>query len=102
VVNEVLRGPLRDLFDKERRITSVSGSGNNWAVGYYRYGLEYREQISDTIRQAAEECDSLQSFLLFHSMGGGTGSGLGTYIVEMLKDEYPEVYRFVTSVYAQR
>lgn len=58
----------------------------------------YREQLSETIRQAAEQCDSLQSFLLLHSMGGGTGSGLGTYIVEMLKDEYPEVFRFVTAV----
>lgn len=36
---------------------------------------------------------------MFHSLGGGTGSGLGTYILELLADEYPEVFRFTTSVY---
>ncbi|ELT88580.1 hypothetical protein CAPTEDRAFT_218781 [Capitella teleta] len=28
-----------------------------------------------------------------------TGSGLGTYVLNLLQDEYPEVYRFVTAVY---
>ncbi|CEM27733.1 unnamed protein product [Vitrella brassicaformis CCMP3155] len=30
VVNELMRGPLRDLFDSRQLITDVSGSGNNW------------------------------------------------------------------------
>lgn len=34
-----------------------------------------------------------------HSIGGGTGSGLGSYVTEILKDEFPEVYRFVTAVF---
>jgi len=99
VVNTLLTGPLKDVFDPSQRVTAVSGSGNNWAVGHYRYGLEYREQISETIRRAAEECDCLQSFLVLHSMGGGTGSGLGTYVLGLLADEYPDVYRFVTAVF---
>lgn len=99
VVNEILKGPLTNIFDASQLITSVSGSGNNWAVGFHRYGREYREQISETIRRAAEHCDSLQSFFILHSMGGGTGSGLGTSILELIKDEYPEVYRFVTAIY---
>ena len=33
------------------------------------------------IRAPVEEADSLQSFLLLHSLGGGTGSGVGTYIL---------------------
>lgn len=41
-------------------------------------------QILDTIRRTVEDCDSLQSFLLLHSLGGGTGSGVGTYILELL------------------
>ncbi|KAK2166312.1 hypothetical protein LSH36_40g16005 [Paralvinella palmiformis] len=28
-----------------------------------------------------------------------TGSGVGTYVLDLLKDEYPDVYRFVTAVY---
>eukprot|EP00922_Rhytidocystis_sp_ex-Travisia-forbesii_P025910 GHVS01038000.1.p1 GENE.GHVS01038000.1~~GHVS01038000.1.p1 ORF type:complete len:213 (-),score=20.97 GHVS01038000.1:1122-1760(-) len=34
------------------------------------------------IRRTVEQCDSLQSFFLIHSLGGGTGSGLGTYALE--------------------
>ena len=32
-------------------------------------------------------------------IGGGTGSGVGSYIVSMLEDLYPEVYRFSTCVF---
>lgn len=30
VVNEILQGPLRDVFDSTQLLTDVSGSGNNW------------------------------------------------------------------------
>lgn len=30
VVNEMLNGPLRDIFDCKQLITDVSGCGNNW------------------------------------------------------------------------
>ncbi|XP_041044831.1 tubulin epsilon chain isoform X1 [Carcharodon carcharias] len=99
VVNELLQGPLRDVFDSKQLITDVSGSGNNWAVGYKQYGCQYRDQILGVLRKTAEHCDSLQCFFLIHSMGGGTGSGLGTFVLSLLEDEFPEVYRFVTSVY---
>ena len=35
------------------------------------YGQQYREQIIEVIRHAAELCDCLQCFFLIHSMGGG-------------------------------
>uniref|UniRef100_A0A8C9FKQ0 Tubulin epsilon chain n=1 Tax=Pavo cristatus TaxID=9049 RepID=A0A8C9FKQ0_PAVCR len=99
VVNEILQGPLRDVFDSKQLITDVSGSGNNWAVGYKVYGCQYRENIVEKLRKTAEHCDCLQCFFIIHSMGGGTGSGLGTFVLNLLEDEFPEVYRFVTSVY---
>lgn len=34
-----------------------------------------------------------------HSLGGGTGSGFGTYILGLLQDYYPHIYRFTTSVF---
>jgi tubulin epsilon len=36
---------------------------------------------------------------LLHSLGGGTGSGLGSYILGLLEDEFPEVFRFTASVF---
>ncbi|XP_069090639.1 tubulin epsilon chain isoform X4 [Pleurodeles waltl] len=99
VVNEILQGPMKDLFDSKQLITDVSGSGNNWAVGNRLYGSQYREQIVDNLRRTAEQCDCLQCFFVIHSMGGGTGSGLGTFVLKLLEDEFPEVCRFVTAVY---
>ena len=102
VVNSLLAGPLAELFDARQRITDVSGSGNNWAHGYHVYGPTYRESIEEKVRKSAEQCDSLQCFLLLHSLGGGTGSGLGTYILESLEDYMPEVFRFVSCVCPSR
>lgn len=34
-----------------------------------------------------------------HSLGGGTGSGLGSYLLSTLEDNYPEVFRFAASVF---
>ncbi|KAK9816636.1 hypothetical protein WJX72_003106 [[Myrmecia] bisecta] len=99
VVNEMLKGPLGEIFDTRQLLTDVSGSGNNWAHGHNLYGPQYRERLVESIRRPAEECDSLQSFLLLQSLGGGTGSGLGCYILELLKDEFPEAYRFAASVF---
>ncbi|XP_047429921.1 tubulin epsilon chain isoform X2 [Mugil cephalus] len=99
VVNEILQGPLREVFDSTQLLTDVSGSGNNWAAGHLTYGSTYREQIVDKLRKAAEHCDCLQCFFLIHSMGGGTGSGLGTRVLGLLEDEFPDVCRIVTSIY---
>ena len=41
------------------------------AVGNKMYGTQYYDQIAETVRKAAEYCDSLQSFFIIHSMGGG-------------------------------
>ena len=30
VVNEIMKSPLRDVFDHKQLISDVSGSGNNW------------------------------------------------------------------------
>ncbi|XP_077363466.1 tubulin epsilon chain [Festucalex cinctus] len=98
VISEILKGPLRELFDTTQLLTGVSGAGNNWAVGHLTYGSSYRDKIVDQLRKAAEQCSCLQSFFLIHSMGGGTGSGLGTRVLRLLQDEFPEVCRIVIPV----
>jgi hypothetical protein len=36
----------------------------------------------------AEYCDSLEGFTLCHSIAGGTGSGMGSYLLELLSDHW--------------
>jgi tubulin gamma len=36
----------------------------------------------------AEYCDSLEGFTLCHSIAGGTGSGMGSYLLELLSERW--------------
>jgi hypothetical protein len=49
-------------------------------------------------RRQAERCDGLPDFLMLHSLGGGTGSGLGSAVLEGLRDEYPAAVLATVSV----
>jgi len=44
----------------------------------------------EVIRKHAESCEMLQGFQLCHSLGGGTGSGLGTLLTTKIKEEFPD------------
>ncbi|KAF5396589.1 Tubulin epsilon chain [Paragonimus heterotremus] len=99
VVGELFKGPMRTIYDNRFLITDVSGSGNNWAVGNCYYGHQYHEELVDVIRKATELCDCLQCFFLIHSLGGGTGSGVGTHLLNILTEDYPHIYRIVTAVF---
>lgn len=98
-LEETMKSSLGSLFDETQFIKDVSGSGNNFGHGNKEWGPIYRSNIEEGLRKNAELCDSLQSFVLTHSLGGGTGSGLGTYVLAMLEDLYPEVFRFTVSVF---
>ena len=102
VVNQLMNGPLKELFSSKQLIHGVSGAGNNWAHGFAEYGPMYRNNIFEKIRKETEHADSLQCFLLFHSLGGGTGSGLGSYILQELSDEYSKTFRFTSSVFPSK
>lgn len=91
-------GYLQDLFDDTCIITHYPGSGNNWAEGHCNYGPMFETTILTSIKKAVEKCDSLHGFLLMFSTGGGTGSGLGTYILKLLEDNYPNIDRFKRTI----
>ena len=50
----------------------------------------YLTAVEDLIRKQSEKCDALQGFQLIHSLGGGTGSGLGTLLLSKLREEEPD------------
>lgn len=72
------------------RHTGQSGAGNNWAKGHYTEGAELVDSVLDVVRKESEGCDCLQGFQLTHSLGGGTGSGMGTLLISKIREEYPD------------
>jgi tubulin epsilon len=98
-LQETMRSPLGALFDETQYVMDVYGAGNNFEHGFGEYGPKYRDRFCENLRRVVEHCDSLQTFFVMHSLGGGTGSGVGSYLLGLLHDEYPEVFRFSACVY---
>jgi len=46
--------------------------------------------VLEVIRRESEASDCLQGFQIAHSLGGGTGSGLGTLVIAKIREEYPD------------
>lgn len=44
----------------------------------------------DLVRKEAETCGCLQGFQVCHSLGGGTGSGMGTLLLSKIREEFPD------------
>ena len=103
-------GPIGKLFRPDNFVFGQSGAGNNWAKGHYTEGTHFKftqqnfnfilklsfegaelvDSVLDVVRKECETSDCLQGFQLTHSLGGGTGSGLGTLLVSKIKEEYPD------------
>ena len=47
-------------------------------------------KIFSSHNREAEGSDSLEGFVLTHSIAGGTGSGMGSYVLEKLADRFPK------------
>lgn len=90
-VIDVIKASKRGkLFSPDSFVYGQSGAGNNWAKGHYTEGAELVEQSLEVLRREAESCDVLQGFQVTHSLGGGTGSGMGTLLVSKIREEYPD------------
>ena len=57
------------------------------------------DNVMDRIRRLADNCTGLQGFLLFHSFGGGTGSGFGSLLMDRLSTDYGKKAKLEFSVY---
>lgn len=49
-----------------------------------RAGKEQIETVVDAVRKQQELCSGLQGYLIFHSFGGGTGSGFASLLMDRL------------------
>jgi len=89
-MDAIRAGKNGSLFRPDNFVNGQSGAGNNWAKGHYTEGAELVDSIMEVVRKESEGCDMLQGFQITHSMGGGTGSGMGTLLVSKIREEYPD------------
>ncbi|KAL4121453.1 hypothetical protein ACI65C_011242 [Semiaphis heraclei] len=91
VIHSIMSSNYSKLYNPENVYLSKhgGGAGNNWASGFSQ-GERLQEEVFDILDREAEGGDSLQGFVLCHSIAGGTGSGMGSFILEHLTDRYPK------------
>ncbi|ETN77833.1 Tubulin/FtsZ family, GTPase domain protein [Necator americanus] len=99
VIDEIRTGTYRSLFHPEQLITGKEDAANNYARGHYTIGKEIIDLTLDRIRRLADNCTGLQGFLVFHSFGGGTGSGFTSLLMERLSVDYGKKAKLEFSVY---
>ena len=69
------------------------------ARGHYTIGKELVDSVLEQVRRLADNCSGLQGFFVFHSFGGGTGSGFGALLMERLSTDYGKKSKLEFSVY---
>lgn len=99
VVDSIKTSAYKDLFHPQMMITGKEDAANNYARGHYTVGKEVIDTTIDQIRKLTEQCTGLQGFLIFHSFGGGTGSGFGSLLMERLSVDYGKKSKLEFSVY---
>ena len=99
VIDEIRTGTYRQLFHPEQMVTGKEDAANNYARGHYTVGKEIVDLVLDRIRKLADQCTGLQGFLIFHSFGGGTGSGFTSLLMERLSVDYGKKSKLEFCIY---
>jgi len=90
-IEYIQKSPYGGLYNPENIFIEKEGggAGNNWGMGY-TLGEKVHEEVMDMIDREADGSDSLDGFIMLHSIAGGTGSGMGSYLLEKLNDRFPK------------
>ena len=87
-INNIRTSSYKNVFTNEQFVNGKEDTASNYACGYYKLGAEIIDVCLDKIRKAADICSDLEGFIIYNSIGGGTGSGLGALLLERLSDDY--------------
>jgi len=99
VLDDVRRGSTASLFHPEYLVNAKEDAANNFARGHYTVGKEMMDIVSDRLRKLVDNSENVQGFMATHSVGGGTGSGMGMLILERLAVDYRKKSKIGFEIY---
>lgn len=88
-----------ELFHPEQMVSGKEDAANNYTRGHYTVGKEIVDLVLDRVRKLADNCSGLQGFLIFHSFGGGTGSGFTSLLMDRISVDYGENSKLEFCIY---
>ncbi|XP_014252360.1 tubulin alpha chain-like [Cimex lectularius] len=89
VIDELKTGKYKNLYSNSF-IEGDEDAANNYARGYYTVGRQSVQKTMEAIRDKIAGCEQCQGFMIYHSLGGGTGSGFVASLLEEIVTDYPK------------
>ena len=80
---------MEEVLEITGEKVSEKGDTSIMLLGYEE-GEKCQDEILDMIDREADGSDSLEGFVMTHSIAGGTGSGFGSFLLEAMNDRYPK------------
>jgi tubulin alpha len=99
VIDDVKNGAYQSIYHPEYLLAGKEDAANNFARGHYTVGKQIVDSVNDRLRKLVDNCDNVQGFVVNHSVGGGTGSGLGCLLLERLAVDYRKKSKLGFEVY---
>jgi tubulin alpha len=99
VLDEVRNGAYSKLFHPQSLMNHKEDAANNFARGHYTIGKQMIDQTTEFLRRQHESCNGLQGFLFFNSVGGGSGSGFASLILERLSSDVGKLSKLGFHIY---
>jgi len=97
-IDRLRKHKYKKIFKPNLLINGKGNAGSCYSIGYANLGSSFIENVMNNIRKEAELCDTFLGFVMFHSISGGTGSGFSSYLLDMVKQEYPNKQLFTYSL----
>ena len=88
VIENVKKCAFSAIYDDDCLLFGSECANNNFAKAYYGLGREMMDNISNRVNRMVDDCENFQGFIINHSIGGGTGSGLASLILERIYIDY--------------
>ena len=73
--------------------------GEHFSRLQFILGKEQLEVVREGLRKLTDHCNGLQGFLIFHSFGGGTGSGFTALLMDNITLDYGKKSKLCFSIY---
>jgi len=80
-------------------VTGKEDTAGIFSRGYYYKNKSVMEVALNRIRETAEQCHKLEGFIIYNSIGGGTGSGFATLLREKLAESYSKKMVFWVNIF---
>ena len=86
VIGSLLSSSGKFNYSQNFSFFKQEGSGNNWAHGFLGHGPACKGSLTEVLRKCAER-EPVSHITLFQAMGGGTGSGVGSFVCRLAREE---------------